>query len=309
MGLIADIQNEALQADAPLGPMLLKLRLLAARLDSKPLEDWVKYESEGYPKEVPVPEYRKLSVHYRGSFAGPFGGGVNNVAIPSHLIREYAGESWLESEIRSSVSAIDDLLASRTSGGQIQTTNASNLVLLLKGKVFPDYEPISVVGVVSGSEMAAIQHAVRSKVLELTIELERQIPESLNVSVASTSAVTDEAESERVSTLSSKIIYGNNIEINNAGNSGNINFSIKMGDVEDLTRALADGGLPQTEAKQIADIISSEQPASPQEPLGKRAQKWLVDNLKKAADGTWNIGTTVATNLITAAAMQYYGLK
>ncbi|MEQ3650349.1 hypothetical protein, partial [Hyphomonas sp.] len=254
MGLIADIQNEALKADAPLGPMLLKLRLLAARLDSKPLEDWVKYESEGYPTEVPVPDYRKLNVHYRGTFSGPFGGGINNVAIPSHLIREFAGESWLESEIRSSVSAIDDLIASRTSGGEIQTTNASNLVLLLKGKVFPDYVPISVVGVISGSEMAAIQHAVRSKVLELTIELERQIPDSLNVSVASSSAVSDEAESEKVSTLSSKIIYGTNIEINNAGNSGSINFSIKVGDVDDLMKALTDGGIPEADAQKIADI-------------------------------------------------------
>jgi hypothetical protein len=34
-----------------------------------------------------------------------------------------------------------------------------------------------------------------------------------------------------------------------------------------------------------------------------------VDNLKKAADGTWKIGVSVATDVIKEAVLKYYGLK
>lgn len=43
--------------------------------------------------------------------------------------------------------------------------------------------------------------------------------------------------------------------------------------------------------------------------MGAKAPKWLVDNLKKAADGTWRMGVAVATEVIKEALPKYYGLK
>lgn len=81
MGLLSDIQT-ALLNEQPIGPILLKLRFLAARLGSAALQEWVKYESEGYPASVPVPEYRKFHVSYTGNFNGPFGRVAKNIPIP-----------------------------------------------------------------------------------------------------------------------------------------------------------------------------------------------------------------------------------
>ena len=78
MNLLYDIQSAVLDKDAELGPILLKVRLLAARLGSQPLADWVKYESEGYPSEAPVPDYRIIPVTYTATFSGPFGSGINS---------------------------------------------------------------------------------------------------------------------------------------------------------------------------------------------------------------------------------------
>lgn len=41
--------------------------------------------------------------------------------------------------------------------------------------------------------------------------------------------------------------------------------------------------------------------------MGTKARGWLVDNLKKAADGTWKMGVTVATEVIKEALLKYYG--
>ena len=54
MSLLHQIQESVVQEGCDLGSVLLKLRLLAARLGSDVLEEWVKHESEGYPKDAEV---------------------------------------------------------------------------------------------------------------------------------------------------------------------------------------------------------------------------------------------------------------
>jgi hypothetical protein len=73
LSLLREIQASILDPGSEIGPILLKLRFLASRLGSTQLEEWVKHESEGYPVDVEVPEYRKLHVDYRGSWSGPYG--------------------------------------------------------------------------------------------------------------------------------------------------------------------------------------------------------------------------------------------
>jgi len=58
MTLIEEIQREAVDSKSDLGMLLRKCKLLAARLGSKPLEDWLLWESNGYPGDVQVPDYR-----------------------------------------------------------------------------------------------------------------------------------------------------------------------------------------------------------------------------------------------------------
>ncbi len=52
MSLLQQIQESVVEEGSDLGSILLKLRLLAARLGSDILEEWVKHESEGYPRDI-----------------------------------------------------------------------------------------------------------------------------------------------------------------------------------------------------------------------------------------------------------------
>lgn len=122
MALLDDIQAAVLEEGADLGPILLKVRLLAARLGSQPLADWVKHESEGYPPDSPLPDYRIIPVSYTGSFSGPFGSGIRNAPIPPYLIEKFAGEKWTRYKMRQSIAAVDDLLASAKDGGSFIST-------------------------------------------------------------------------------------------------------------------------------------------------------------------------------------------
>ena len=45
------------------------------------------------------------------------------------------------------------------------------------------------------------------------------------------------------------------------------------------------------------------------EPMGPKVRGWVVDNMKKAANGTWKVGLAVATDVIKEALLKFYGLK
>jgi hypothetical protein len=271
------------------------------------LAEWVKHESEGYPSDADLPDYRIISVSYTASFSGPLGSGIRNAPISPYLIEKFAGKSWVRYEMRQSIAAVDDLLGSSTKGGSLGI-NAANLILLLQGKVYPDYACNEVTGTISRASLAEIRHSVRSRVLELTIELEKSIPEASAVELGKADPSSNK-NSAVATQIAQQIIYGNVTSISATGDGARINVAVGERDVDGLVQFLVQSGLPETDARQLGQIAASEEPESKSEPLGAKARKWLVDNLKKAADGTWKIGVSVATDVIKEALLKYYGLK
>ncbi|WP_394564984.1 hypothetical protein C1N58_22315 (plasmid) [Pantoea sp. SGAir0180] len=176
MSLLHQIQESLVQEGSNLGSVLLKLRILAARLGSHDLEEWVKHESEGYPTGFAVPEYRIVGVTYTGNFSGPFGSGLKNAPIPPFLISEFADDSWNSISVRESIAAVGELVKN-SADGQKLGIEASDLILILQGKVYEDYACNSISGKISAVSMSEILQAVRNRVLELTIELEKSIPQ------------------------------------------------------------------------------------------------------------------------------------
>jgi len=307
MSLLYDIQTAVLQEGADLGPILLKFRLLAARLGSQPLAGWVKHESEGYPPHVPVPDYRVIPVTYTATFLGPFGSGISNAPIPPYLIEKFAGQRWTKFEFRKSVAAVDDLLATSSKGDESLTSNAADLILLLQGKVYEDYACNSVTGTISRASLVELRHSVRNRVLKLTIELEKAIPEAAAIAIGG-GDISSIKNSATASQISQQIIYGNVTSISASGDA-RVNVAIGQMDLPGLVEFLIKNGIAEGDARQLGDLMASEEPDSAKEPLGKKAAAWLAENLKKAANGTWKIGVSVATEVIKEAALKYYGLK
>lgn len=306
MGLLLELQTAVLQGSAEIAPVLLKLRLLAARLGSQPLADWVKYESEGYPSDVKVPDYRGIGVSYTATFFGPFGSSITNAPISPYLIEKYAGKSWTHYEMRESVAAIDELLANSEKGGSLHV-EASNLILLLQGKIYKGYACNAVSGTIARSALAAIRHAVLSRVLELTLEIEKSVPEASSVSLDDSGQLSN-STAGKTTQITHQIIYGNYTSVSATGGS-KITVQIGERDVKALASYLESVGISQQDAQEIANLAAREEPESVAEPMGPKVRGWLVRNIKKAATGTWKIGVAVATDVIKEALLKFYGLK
>lgn len=306
MSLLHQIQESVVQDGSNLSSILLKLRLLAARLGSNDLEEWVRHESEGYPPDAVLPEYRIVDVTYKGTFSGPFGSGIKNAPIPPILIKKFANDSWNSFPVRESIAAVGELVKS-SAKGETLGINASNLILLLQGKVYDGYACNAISGNISAVSLSEITQAVRSRVLELTIELENSIPAAAHITFGTQSMDKDNAS--KAQQITQQIIYGNVGNAISGGSESTINVNIQSHNKESVVNYLKESGIPEEDARDFALIVASETPSSSEEPFGKGAKNWIASNIRKAADGTWKVGMAVATKVLTEAALKYYGLK
>lgn len=306
MSLLHQIQESVVQDGANLGSTLLKLRLLAARLGSNDLEEWVMHESEGYPQDAVLPEYRIVDVTYKGDFSGRFGAGIKNAPIPPILITTFADDSWNSHPIRESIAAVDELVKSSAKGGTLWI-NSSDLILLLQGKIYSQYACYDVSGTISAVSLSEIIQTVKNKVLELTIQLEKSIPAAAHITFGTHNMDKDNAS--KAQQITQQIIYGNVGNVISGGSESTINVNIQSHNKESLVNHLKESGLPEEDAREFALIVESEKPLSSEEPFGNGAQNWIASNIRKAADGTWKVGMAVATKVLTEAVLKYYNLK
>lgn len=207
MSLLQDIQAAVLDDNSGLASALLRLRLLASRLDSEPLALWVRQELEGYSAGT-APPYRVVGVAHRGTFIGPGGGGWQDVAIPPVLIRKVAGERWLKHEVTENISAISQFAQAT----EEPILDRSNLALLLHG-IYDNHSCNQVVGVLAISDMKRIVDVVRGKVLDFTIAIEKAEPSVRELDV-SRQASGNESMTEAAKQIIQQTFYGDTV-VNN----------------------------------------------------------------------------------------------
>ena len=91
-----------------------------------------------------------------------------------------------------------------------------------------------------------------------------------------------------------------NMEVNDNGVGFQFLLNIKKDDVEGFVRELTNNGMPESDAKEIAEIISQEKPESSTMPFGKKTMSWIVEHASK-------VSTSVGVNLLTEAVKKFYG--
>lgn len=306
MPLLADIQT-ALMSDQPIGPILLKLRFLASRLGSPVLEDWVKHESEGYPEEAELPDYRRLPVVYVGHFRN-IAQAVSNYTIPPMIVANLAGEDWLTHDERQSISGIEALIeASAKNGVNPQVPRATNLAALFSNRVLSNMHCTSVVGNISRTTLSELVYVLRTRLLELTIKLETTIPGIGQLEISQANAVKIKEYANVTNNITNNIVHGNQANTNIADISAGatVQVNVQQGDSASLQSALKEMGFNQEDAADLAEIVASETPKNSNQPIGKNATAWIAKNIGKIVE---NVGVTSAGTLIAKAIASFYGI-
>jgi hypothetical protein len=305
VSLLSEIQQSLLADGSDLGRTLLKIKFLASRIGSHVLEDWVGHEISGYPAGTPVPEYRTTSLIYHAT--------VSNIAyirqnapVPIAMIAKLAGKSWLTHDLRDGIAVIEDRIA-RSDDNAKYSIDASNLLLLIQDKIFEDQTIIDINGVFDIRAFVSVVNAVRAKLLDLTIRLEKDVPGIMEITVTEKLNALPPEAAAAANTATQSVVYNVNgpfTQITNSGQAGGITVNVAQGNIESLIRDLVAHGVPDADAKELAAIIQDEKPESAKEPFGKRARAWIAG----AAGKAWNTASPILTSVMTEAAKKYYGL-
>lgn len=277
-------------------------------LGSRPLDDWIKYESQGYPIDADLPPYRIVPVSYKATFSGPMGSGLKNAPIPPALIDKFAGESWTRHEIRESIAAVNELARPTEDGDATLRFDAADLILLLQGKVYEGYGCNAVTGYLSRASLVEIQHAVRNRILDFAFALQDSVPGAADITIGKQGS-TSISESEKVTQVYHQTIYGTVTNVGRDAEVTNVAVVPAERNTEAFVEALVSKGILESDATELANIVASEAPGTREDPFGKKAKAWITKNIGKALDGVWNVGLQTATKAITEAALAYHGLK
>lgn len=172
--LLDDIVNGA-SGDAPVGRLLMKLRVFAARENTSPgLADWVEYELGGYPQDTDVPAYRGVPIRPLGHFISS-NARLENVEIARSSLPANMRDGLLFRRI------FDEPIATIEQRARQEFTTfawPAEVIplyrhLVASGEVAPPiagpYQLAEVHYQVEGAALFAIVDAVRTKILDLAL--------------------------------------------------------------------------------------------------------------------------------------------
>lgn len=302
MGLLSEIQNDAVSSKANVAAMLRKCLMLAARVDSNLLEDWVKYELNGYPNDVDVPDYRDIELALKGNFSGPFGSGISNAPIAPHLVEQIVGDGRFNRFIaRQAITTISDTEEARNAG--VLRVNYDNLALVIGTRIYRGYNAVQVWGEVPSMGVIGIIEAVKSRVLELTLALEKKYP---NAGEIGGMMEKDPQAKNEMQAIFNNSIYGNVGFVGNANNS-TVNVAINSGNVDMLKEYLRKQGVDEGDLIELEAAIQEEPKIESNKRFGPKVTSWIGKMVTKAASGAWEVGVGASGSILATALLQYYG--
>jgi len=300
--LLEDIQSSAVDANSDLATLLRKCKLLAARLGSQPLQDWVLWESNGYPDAVEVPDYRVWSLEVKGHFSGPFGSGIRNAPIPTACLPKSARESYTRYKCRQSIASVEAILSSTTEGTVHVSTG--DLALSLGAKVYRGQNCVQAWAEFGTGNLVELANAVRNRILDLTLAVWKEAPGAGELDSGAQPAI----EATRVTQIFNTTVYGGSAQVVGTVNASSVEFSIGTNDLVALKQVLAGNGIPEADLCELESALKAEPEAPTAQNFGPRVSAWVAARLGDAAKGTWSIGLGAAGNLLATAIAKYYGL-
>ncbi|MGO7501539.1 AbiTii domain-containing protein [Rhizobium johnstonii] len=299
MGLLTEIQNDAISDAVPVNSILRKVMLLAHRLDSGLLEDWVKHELNGYPNNTEVPDYRKIPLNFKARLTN--GVVVHNEApIAQYLVKKATGQEHIDTfDCRQAIGTIDY----KNAGNDTLVLNMDNFALVLPGKaVDKNWDVLGFWAEMPAAKVNGILDAVRNKVLEFTIALQKRYPNADDVEWIKNQA----SGAATVSQVFNTTINNGNAGVIGHADASTINITVNNGNLQDLRTQLTQHGVSDEDLKELEAALNDE-PEINEKKFGPKVAGWVGNMLGKAGAGAWNVGLGAAGSLLEKALLGYYG--
>lgn len=303
MSLLEEIQKEAVDSKSDLGALLRKCKVLAARLGSQPLEDWLIWESNGYPDEVDVPDYRIWPLQLKGHFSRPFGSGMRNAPIPMICLPENVREKYQNYKCRQSVASIEQIIK----GEHKDTLHVptGDLAVVLGTNVYDGQNCLQAWAEFGAGNLLELLNAVRNRILDFSLAIWKENPNAGEISTQSDKNI----EPARVSQIFNTTVYGGAATLVGNATHSPITVSVVANDFLSLERVLIQNGVSEKDIKDLRVALETDERPKLKGRFGPKVSAWISGMIKKATEGSWNLTISTASNLLADVISKYYGLK
>ncbi|MDE0686937.1 MAG: hypothetical protein OXI61_02100 [Candidatus Poribacteria bacterium] len=302
MNLLEDIQNAAADSSSNVGTLLRKCKILAARLNSQQLEDWITWESNGYPEDIPVPSYRVWPLEVKGHFSGPFGSGLRNAPIPTVLLPENVRECYNKYQCRLSIAVIESAIE-ENKGGMLQVPTG-NLAVILGTNVYENMNCLQCWAEFGVGSLVEVLNAGRNRVLDFSLALWKENPTAGETN----STIQKSLSPEKITQIFNTTVHSGTANLLGTANNSSVDFNIGLNDFESVRHALKNNNVSEEDIAELKKVLAeSERPQSANQ-FSPKVNSWIAGMVKKTLDGTWNIGVGAAGELLADVISKFYGL-
>ena len=306
MNLLEDIQNAAADSSSDVGTLLRMCKILAARLDNQQLENWLIWESNGYPQDIPVPEYRVWRLEVKGHFSGPFNSGLRNAPIPTMLLPSNMRKKYNEYECRMSTASLESAIKKHR-GGMLQVSTG-DLAVSLGGNVYENMNCLQCWAEFSVGNLVELLNTVRNRVLDFTLALWKENPTAGELNTKAQKSLSQDKVTHLVNQTFYTEIHGGTANLLGTANDSSVEFNnIVSGDFESISHVLKNNGISEEDIAELKNALVED--GSPQSSgrFGPKVSSWMGKMTEKAACGTWNIAVGAGGNLLAEIISKYYG--
>ena len=290
---------------------LLKTQVLATRLDNIALKNWASNELKGYRNTSLLPEYRLAKANPKCTITDGFNF-QENQPIPLTIFSKKIIDSFLKFPLDQGVKSLEQT-ASGEYGDYVVKEFGEDFSAWLSREAQKNGQRIRLTHIrvlVHIGEVSQALGEIRTRLLELMLELEKQYP-NLETEMQN-HYLNKEEVNQKIITIMSQVnitTTGDGNLINTGShNTFNVNTNITKGDTKSLIKALEEINVPKDDIVEIIEIVTEDKPNIETKTLGEKTQSWISKMLKKTLDGSWQIATGAAGGLLAELFKNYFGL-
>jgi hypothetical protein len=281
--------------------LLRKCKVLAARLDSELLENWLLWESNGYPEHVGVPDYRVWELQLKGHFFGPFGSGIQNAPIPLVCVPEEARKHYERYECRQSIASVEAALKTDPATLQVST---GDLAVMLGTRVYQGQNCVQVWAEFGAGHLVELLNSVRNRILDFALAIGKVDPIA---GEEGSGDANSPLKPSRITQIFKTAVYGGSATLVGSASNSSLAFNVVTNDLASLENTLRQHGLPQEDIEELQRALAADGKPPAKDKFGPKVAAWMGKMIGKAADGSWQIGIAVAGELLFQAIAKYYG--
>lgn len=289
----------------------LKAQIFAKRIGNEVLYNWVIQELNGYDTESELPSYRKAKSN---DFAvlKQDGRYTKEQPLPLLSFSEEFRSMILHYRVFDSIKSLEEIVSVNPKEALYKTADAGFCQMLSnhlksRGLTFGVHSLTTVVQIF---ELVGILTNIRSKLLELMLELEDDFP---NIDTELEARTIDkQSVNQTINFYMNKIritTTGDGNTVNTGHNSTVINNAvITKGNKEELRKFLTDNGVANEDVTHLAEVIDEEESLTTLTKFGPKVGAWIQMMMGKAVSGAWEIGVGAAGSILAQGILKYYGL-